>query len=162
MMAMITDTHKLIVSESIRRDILSYLRANDMQFNSIWEKEQTDAFQLVKNRPHKRVNVIQRKRGYKSTSHAKGDIQYSTCVTNNINLICAELVDETIVFDSKVEINTLKKVLKEHGMKLKANIVMRNTNVPARKEDMDDKKFKPPSRNRENPTLLIFLVLNNP
>ena len=40
-------------------------------------------------------------------------------------------------------INALKNVLKEHTMQLKADEMMWNTNVPVRKEDIDNNKIKP-------------------
>ena len=48
-----------------------------------------------------------------------------------------------ISFDATVGINALKKVPKEHKMKLKADKVMWNPNLPARKEDINDKKIEP-------------------
>ena len=71
---------------------------------------------LLSSTPAKPLNAIQRAKGVDSTSHMLGEIAYSSLRVIHIPLIEEEMTFRGVLFEDKMKIKALVKLLKQHDI----------------------------------------------
>ena len=149
----------LVIRKTIARNVRLETNKDEAAMKNIYEAlvSTTDQHRLKRNEitvenysqvllsstPAKPLNAIQRAKGVDSTSHMLGEIAYSSLRVIHIPLIEEEMTFRGVLFEDKMKIKALVKLLKQH------DIAAQNETNEGRRNETNTTTFTPLRRSAE-------------